>query len=89
MQPSACVIVSGDVEETFYIIIDDVKYKLTSSIRTLELLFKFFHALDVEYPCENESVWLFIEEMVFKFKSVKKSPSTMAVISDLSYHLNK
>ncbi|XP_031350570.1 uncharacterized protein LOC116176215 isoform X3 [Photinus pyralis] len=69
-QPYACVAGNLEAVNNFYIVVvNDVVYKVDSSIRALELLFKLYHALDVEYPAESEHIWLFIQEIVFNIKS--------------------
>lgn len=87
LQPFVCIIGTSEKPEVFYIVVDEVMYKVESTIRCLELIFKMFHSLDIEYPAECESIWLFIQELVFEMKSSKKCPSATAVITDIRYHL--
>lgn len=87
LQPSVCVVGSGDKPDAFFILVDDTSYKVDTTIRSLELVFKLFHALDIEYPIECESVWLFIQDLIFKMKTTKKCSSSAAIITDIMYHL--
>ncbi|CAG9772730.1 unnamed protein product [Ceutorhynchus assimilis] len=85
MQPFAVVIGGSN----FFIQIEDQSFKVDSALRTLELTFKMFYALDLGYPCESEHIWLLIEEILFNMKPKKKHPSSASVICDLQYHFNK
>lgn len=87
LQPSVCVVGAPEKPDGFYILVDDVLYKVDSTVRCLELIFKVFHSLDIEYPAECESVWLFVQELIFDMKSSKKCPSAAAVLTDIGYHL--
>lgn len=60
-----------------------MKYQIDSAIRCVELLYKVFQAWDIEYPLDSE----YIQELIFKMKSVKKVPATSSVITDDKYHL--
>ncbi|CAH1110431.1 unnamed protein product [Psylliodes chrysocephalus] len=86
LQPYACVI--GDLDNlTFAVVIEDNKYFLQSCVRTIELLFKCFYALDVEFPIESDQIWQFISEEIFKIKLQFRSPTVDSMISDLAFHL--
>lgn len=87
LQPFAAIIGPLDNPDGFYICVDDTKYKIDSCIRMLELLFKLFHALDVEYPAECQHVWIFLEEMVFDIKGMKKNCTSSALIADVKFHV--
>ncbi|CAG9814689.1 unnamed protein product [Phaedon cochleariae] len=84
------VVVTGEFRNLqYYIIIDnEIRYKLNSCIRALELVFKLFHSLDVEYPSESEHIWLFIGEMIFNMCPSKKNSCTASVVADIKYQLN-
>ncbi|KAJ8930691.1 hypothetical protein NQ314_016488, partial [Rhamnusium bicolor] len=88
VQPFAVIV--GDLSHpTYMIVVDEGQYKVDTGIRALELLFKLFHGLDIEYPPESEHIWLFIEELVFKLKPRKTSPSTSTVLADILYHMQE
>lgn len=57
VQSSVCVIGISDKPDSFYILVDDIMYKVKSTVRCLELILKLFHSLGIEYPEECESVW--------------------------------
>lgn len=72
----------------YYIIVEDVIYKCDTSARLLELLYKVFHALDIEYPLECEHIWMFIQEIIFLTKTTKKCPCASTFMADIKYHIN-
>ncbi|CAG9763573.1 unnamed protein product [Ceutorhynchus assimilis] len=76
MQPFAVVIGGSN----FFIQIENQSFKVDSALRTLELTFKMFYALDLGYPCESEHIWLLIEEILFNMKPKKKHPSSASII---------
>lgn len=74
--------------EGYHIIFNDYKFKSTSSaVRCLELLFKLFHSLNLEYPAESKHIWHFIQEMVFQMPASSKNSSTACVMADINFHL--
>lgn len=77
-----------DIE--FYLIYVDEKitYKFDSAVRTLEILYKIFHALDLEYALESKHVWLMVQEVIFEMKATSKSSSSATVIADIKYQIN-
>ncbi|XP_031329003.1 uncharacterized protein LOC116160029 isoform X1 [Photinus pyralis] len=78
----------GDVgQESYYVYNQNIKYKLESSIRCLELLYKLFHALNLNYPAESKSIWQFIEEVVYGMPVTGKTSSAASAIADINYHL--
>ncbi|XP_045469071.1 uncharacterized protein LOC123676860 [Harmonia axyridis] len=77
-------------EENIYVIsINGNRFKCESCVRTIELLFKAIHALNLEYAAESKHIWQFIEEMLFQMPVLGKTSSTSAVIGDIKLHLNK
>lgn len=69
-------VITGDLKKPSYIIVvNETQYVIESVVRALELLYKLFHDLDVEYPAESEPIWLSIQELVFKLKPVKSCSS--------------
>ncbi|KAL1487908.1 hypothetical protein ABEB36_015293 [Hypothenemus hampei] len=88
IQPFAVILPSNDSssEFTYLIIVNDVQYRVDTGIRCLELLFKLFHGIDLDYPSESEHIWLFIEQTVFKMTPKNMSPVTSSVIADINYH---
>ncbi|KAJ8909351.1 hypothetical protein NQ315_014971 [Exocentrus adspersus] len=83
MQPVGVGI--GDIEkgiEYFYLVINQIKYKVNSSIRCLELLYKAIHALNLEYPPECQQIWLVVQELIFKMGGKRNSAASGKSTSD-------
>ncbi|KAK4881804.1 hypothetical protein RN001_005123 [Aquatica leii] len=68
-------------------VVNDVIYTFQSLIRTIEILYKTFHALDIQYPHQCQHIWQLIEEIVFEIKHSPSSSSVTALISDLKKFL--
>lgn len=51
--------------EAFYIVIDDVLYKMENVLKAVDILYKIFQVLNVKYPSACEQVWLFIQKYVY------------------------
>ncbi|KAK4882984.1 hypothetical protein RN001_006303 [Aquatica leii] len=67
----------------YFAVVNDVIYTFQSLIRTIEILYKTFHALDIQYPHECQHIWQLVEEIVFEMKYSPSSSSVTALISDL------
>lgn len=86
VQPN-CIIYGEPSNPEYLITVNDIHYEVKTGIRALELLFKLFHSVDIDYPAESEHVWLFIEKVVFKMKPKKVSLSASSVVADITFHL--
>ncbi|KAJ8910661.1 hypothetical protein NQ315_016039, partial [Exocentrus adspersus] len=62
--------------QQYLIIYNDIRYKCVSCIRTIELLFKAIHPLNLEYSSESKHIWHFIEELIFDMQVSGKNTST-------------
>lgn len=51
--------------ETFYIIIDDIMYKMENVLKAVDFLYKIFQVLNIKYPPACEQVWLFIQKYIY------------------------
>ncbi|KAF5270819.1 hypothetical protein FQR65_LT17794 [Abscondita terminalis] len=90
LQPFGCAIINRE-QLAYYIHLNGITYECepSTSIRCLELLYKIYHALNLEYQLESKHIWLFIQELVFKTPATSKSSSTACAIADIKYHLDK
>lgn len=77
----------NEAEAHFFIYFHERHYKCTSAIRCLELLFKIFHGLNLEYLVESRHVWNFIQELVFKIPNKSKNSASSSVVADVSSHM--
>lgn len=50
---------------SFYVFVNDVKYKATSLMNAIDLCFQVFFALDATFPADSEIVWYFLQKSVY------------------------
>ncbi|KAK4881963.1 hypothetical protein RN001_005282 [Aquatica leii] len=81
-------VICGPLNNAKYLaVVNDVIYTFQSIIRTIEILYKTFRALDIQYPHECQHIWQLIEEIVFEMKHSPSSSSVTALISDLKKNM--
>ncbi|XP_044754538.1 uncharacterized protein LOC123314457 [Coccinella septempunctata] len=88
LQPFAYAVVVLE-EITFFIHCYGKKYKIDvqNCTRCIELLYKLYQTLNLEYPPEGKSVWNLVQELVFDTPCKEKNSSTSSVLSDIKHHL--
>lgn len=52
--------------ESYYVVVDNILYKLDNILQALDICFKIFMVLDARYPTECEQVWLFLQLYIYK-----------------------
>lgn len=52
--------------ESYYVVVDDILYKLDNILRAIDICFKIFMVLDAQYPIECEQIWLFFQLYIYK-----------------------
>lgn len=68
-----------------YTVVNDLLFKLETPIKALDICFKAFHTLNLEYPKEAEQVWHFISEYFFGITDFKhKFIGIKSLVNDLS-----
>lgn len=70
LQP--CLIALGQNlfdSQHFYTFCDGILYKFNSIIAALDICFKLFFVLNLEYPCKSHNVWTFFEKNIFELKT--------------------
>lgn len=77
--------VIGIVESEFFIIFDSIFYKIPSFITALDVIFKIFFVLNIEYPVESVNVWKFLEHFFFEINISDISSDIRALISQLDH----
>ena len=50
----------------FCVYFDAIFYKCQTLLNALDLLFKVYHVLNLNYPPEAEPLWLFIQQALFQ-----------------------
>lgn len=57
----------------FFVTVADRKFYCTNIYNAVEAAMFFFLGLNIEYPCECEVVWEYIQQQIFDVPSQKKS----------------
>jgi len=77
------VVVIGDIDGLdpihAYTIIDNTQYLLETPIKAIDVCFKAFHSLNLEYPVESNQVWCFIEQYFFGMVNPIKGKQFLSV----------
>ncbi|XP_047986882.1 uncharacterized protein LOC125233141 isoform X2 [Leguminivora glycinivorella] len=70
LQPSI-VIVGPSIKEISgrYIIVNNVRYEVTSIINAVDACFKIIFVLNAQYPAESNNVWQFIQTALYQIKT--------------------
>lgn len=78
------IIVGSDIGtiESCYVSVNDILYKIDTPLRAIDLCFKIFHVMNASYPPEPETVWTFIEQVVYDFPKTKTYVS-VTLMSDI------
>jgi hypothetical protein len=71
--------------QAFYIVIDDLMYKMENILMAVDILYKIFQILHIKYPSACEQVWLFIQKCIYgrTTKWDKNDKSVMNLIDHL------
>lgn len=82
-----CLLIVGTISEPSQIMVyfDNIKYKVFSVVRAIDICFKIFHVFNLEYPIQSLNVWLFIQKLYFNISSKydKPCPLVNQIISEL------
>lgn len=65
LQPTVLAVGSLVNLTSFYVLINDVKYAVTSLTNAIDLCFQAFFALNAQYPVDCEWVWYFLQRFVY------------------------
>ncbi|XP_060868106.1 uncharacterized protein LOC132943234 isoform X2 [Metopolophium dirhodum] len=87
-----CILVVGSLLNPKQIIVyfDDVKYKLFSVFKAIDICFKLFHVFNLEYPYESSNVWLFLQNYFYEIntKYDKSCSLVKQICSELDANYN-
>ncbi|XP_047984445.1 uncharacterized protein LOC125224968 [Leguminivora glycinivorella] len=85
-QPLVIVVgpTSRDLQH-FYVAVESVLYKVDQLLKAVDVCFKLFNTVNLQYPLECLSVWQFIQRFFYDFqnKNDKKISCVYCFISDL------
>ncbi|XP_067613945.1 uncharacterized protein [Eurosta solidaginis] len=84
IQPIICVIGENFFEcKEYFVYFANIFYKFDNVIKCVDVCFKIFHVLNLKYPFECKSIWLFIQQFFYDFtlKSHEKSSTLCTVLN--------
>lgn len=89
-QPLPVIIGELDKITGCYICVNEIRYKVESPLKAVDVCFKIFHALNAEYPKECDSTWMFIQEYMYGIttKFDRKYVAVSSLISDIELILS-
>lgn len=81
------VLVGQTIEgvHTRYVIVNNIKYNVTSISHAVDVCFKVIFALNAKYPAECLNVWQFLQKGIYKIntKEDKTYTAVNSLLSDL------
>ena len=80
LQPTLFVIGDLTAIQEAYVIVDDLQYKVSTTLDGLDLAFKIFFALDCQYPKASLSLWQFIQIACFNIADNKANKSVKELV---------
>jgi len=65
------IIVVGQIENVSqsYVSIDEILYSTKSTLEALDVCFKAFHVLQINYPDASKHLWMLIQKGLYKFRT--------------------
>jgi len=81
---------NADISDIF-ILVDNILYKVPSTLKAIDLCFKIFQVFDVEYPIESAHIWLLFQRILYGYEnsSDKMTPNVTETISDMMTFADK
>ena len=75
--------VGCDDKPSFYLKFNDVSWKFSNLLKALDICFKTYQVLNLEYPFETALLWTFIQNRIYNIKTKFdiKTPSLIAAVS--------
>ncbi|KYN15961.1 hypothetical protein ALC57_11798 [Trachymyrmex cornetzi] len=67
VQPYVIVVGSITNVSDSYVIIDEVLYSTESTLEALDICFKVFHVLKIDYPDASKHLWMLIQKGLYQF----------------------
>lgn len=55
--------------ENYYVVVDNVLYKLDNILTAIDICFKLFMVFDAQYPTECEQVWLYFQQYIYELST--------------------
>ncbi|CAH0381277.1 unnamed protein product, partial [Bemisia tabaci] len=85
VQPLVVVLKKDDGGVSIFVTIDDYELKCSNVLDAFDLCFKLIHVLNLDYPAEAQSAYLFIQKYCYKIqpKEPRILPSVAALAASL------
>lgn len=80
LQPFLVFVHADHFFDSFYVILDHMKYKLNNPVQAVDFLFKLFFAVDIHYPTFCELIWRFIQISGFEINEAGQKLSTQVLL---------
>ncbi|XP_054084110.1 uncharacterized protein LOC128920545 [Zeugodacus cucurbitae] len=68
----------------FYVCVDNIKYKVGSLIRAIDLVVKMFFVFNIEYSVKSKYVWIFLQRYIYDISSKEKFPKIENILNKLN-----
>ncbi|KAL5236828.1 hypothetical protein ACI65C_004238 [Semiaphis heraclei] len=70
-----------------YTVINNTYYKLETPLKALDVCFKSYYSLNLQYPIEVQHIWTFVQQYFYEIhdKNDKNFPSVKTLINDLNH----
>lgn len=83
-----CILIVGSLlnPKQILINIDNVKYKVFSSFKAVDICFKIFHVFNLEYPIQCNNVWLFLQ--IYDYEISTKYDRSCSLIRQICSELD-
>jgi len=85
-QPVA-IVVGENLEsiEDSYVVINERMYRVESPLRAVDVTFKVFHSLHLQYPQQSEVLWMLLQKLVYGLNTAwdRKSTALSGLMSSL------
>jgi len=77
IQPFIIVIGQLSSQKDILVYFDDIKYKILTIQRAVDVVFKIFHVFNLSYPPESYNVWLFIQKLFYNIHDKLDQPQPL------------
>lgn len=52
-----------------YVVVDDTKYKFTSTLKAVDICFKIFQIFNLEYPKQSLKTWILLQKYLYNINT--------------------
>lgn len=77
IQPFIIIIGQLSNQKDILVYFDDIKYKILTIQRAVDVVFKIFHVFNLSYPPESYMVWLFIQKLLYNVHDALDQPQPL------------